>query len=86
MTLHLISDRKKAEKPPVDPELLRICRGLLAGVESGEVRALIGLVEYHDEDQDIDYLYGGDYDPWRMRGLLGDLAIEITTPEDEDDE
>lgn len=85
MSIHLISDHKKDEKPPVDAELVRQLEKLLAEVKSGEVTTVVALLEFADLDRPHDYITAGYYDCWRIRGLLGDLAIAITDEDDDED-
>lgn len=71
------------KKREPDQELIETLRELLAHAESGELVALAGIAEYHEDDPW--YVTSGTADWWAMRGRLADLGEEITRDDDEDE-
>lgn len=63
-------------KPQPNAALVAECRELLEQAEAGRLRALAYVAEYTDDDDPLLYA-GGDYDPYRTRGLLDDLQAVV---------
>lgn len=82
-TLHAIVGSKA--KPEVDLELVKLLEILLEEARACEILAVIAIVEHTDEDKEPDFIEVGDYDPWRMRGLLDEFKSVITCDDDDDD-
>lgn len=63
-------------KPDPDAALIAECRDLLADAESGKLLSLAYVAEYAGDDDPLFYA-GGQYDPWRTRGLLSGLQAVV---------